>query len=155
MKHRVRIRLHHKMYDAIELEAVWQDSKVGTLTNRLLQEEFSKIRRVGLDRCICCDADAAEIQRAGTEPQSNYVLPSLDCREKYMPTHGRGLDTKGQVTLLLDDAELAMLDALFDRECDFLRGVWSESQGRRVKSYRYQIVGMLLHNPMLQELQMQ
>lgn len=152
MKHRVRIRLHHKMYDAIELEAVWQDSKVGTLTNRLLHEEFAKIRQVGLDRCVCCDGDAA---RTRTEPEKYYVLPSLDCREKYMPTHGRGLDTKGQLTLLLDDAELAVLDALFDRESDYLRGVWSESQGRRVKSYRYQIVGMLLHNPMLQELQMQ
>lgn len=145
------------MYDALELEAVWQDSKIGTLANRIMQEEFSRLRAAGPDRCICGDEPAASDRRtaAQADPEHWYVLPSLDCREKYMPTHGRGLETKGQVTLLLTEEELAMLDALFVRECAYVRGIWSESQGRTVKSYRYQIVGMMLHNPMLQELQTQ
>lgn len=154
MKHRIRIRLHHKIYDALEIEAVWQDSKIGTLANRILQEEFAKLQAVGLDRCVC-DGDAAQRRAAQAAPKRYYLLPSLDCREKYMPTHGRGLETKGQVTLLVTDEQLAMLDELFQRESDLLRGVYSESMGRMVKSYRYQLVGLLLHNPMLQELQTQ
>ena len=47
------------------------------------------------------------------------------------------------------------MDALFDRESGCVRGLYSESQGQTVKSYRYQIVGLLLHNPLLQELQKQ
>ncbi len=79
--------------------------------------------------------------------------PRWTAAKSNMPSHGRGLDTKGQVTLLITDTQLALLDALFARECDYLRGVYSESVGRTVKSYRYQLVGMLLHNPLLQELQ--
>lgn len=151
MKQRIRIRLHYKIYDAIELEAAWQDSKVGTIANRILQEEFAQISRVGLAHCLCADADAP----ADAEGEGYYVLPSLDCREKYMPTHGRGLETKGQVTLMVTDEQREILEQLFARESRLVRGVYSESMGETVKSYRYQIVGMLLHNPLLRELQMQ
>ena len=136
-KYRLRIRLHRKIYDLLEMEALWQDSKIGTLANRILQEELAKLRQ------------------AEKHPESYYVLPSFDCREKYMPTHGRGLDTKGQVTLLVTAEQLQLIDALFDRESGCVRGLYSESQGQTVKSYRYQIVGLLLHNPLLQELQKQ
>ena len=106
---------------------------------------------------MCGDEDAASARRIEAEkhPESYYVLPSFDCREKYMPTHGRGLDTKGQVTLLVTAEQLQLIDALFDRESGCVRGLHSESQGQTVKSYRYQIVGLLLHNPLLQELQKQ
>ena len=39
-KYRLRIRLHRKIYDLLEMEALWQDSKIGTLANRILQEEL-------------------------------------------------------------------------------------------------------------------
>lgn len=96
-KYRLRIRLHRKIYDLLEMEALWQDSKIGTLANRILQEELAKLRQVGLDHCVCGDEDAASARRIEAEkhPESYYMLPSFDCREKYMPTHGRGLDTKG------------------------------------------------------------
>lgn len=155
MKHRLRIRLHRKIYETLELEAVWQDSRIGTLTNRILQEEFARLQAVAPD-CILCapeEGDAEKARAAAAHPEQYYLFPSLDCREKYIPTHGRGADTKGQVTLAVTDTQLALLDALFARECDYLRGVYSESVGRTVKSYRYQLVGMLLHNPLLQELQ--
>jgi len=120
-------------------------------------EELAKLRQVGLDHCVCGDEDAASARRIEAEkhPESYYMLPSFDCREKYMPTHGRGLDTKGQVTLLVTAEQLQLIDALFDRESGCVRGLYSESQGQTVKSYRYQIVGLLLHNPLLQELQKQ
>ena len=122
-----------------------------------MQEELAKLRQVGLDHCVCGDEDAASARRIEAEehPESYYMLPSFDCREKYMPTHGRGLDTKGQVTLLVTAEQLQLIDALFDRESGCVRGLYSESQGQTVKSYRYQIVGLLLHNPLLQELQKQ
>ena len=41
-KYRLRIRLHRKIYDLLEMEALWQDSKIGTLANRILQEELAK-----------------------------------------------------------------------------------------------------------------
>ena len=44
---------------------------------------------------------------------------------------------------------------LIGMESGCVRGLYSESQGQTVKSYRYQIVGLLLHNPLLQELQKQ
>mgnify|MGYP000709577553 CR=1 FL=1 len=34
-KYRLRIRLHRKIYDLLEMEALWQDSKIGTLANRI------------------------------------------------------------------------------------------------------------------------
>ena len=137
-KYRLRIRLHRKIYDLLEMEALWQDSKIGTLANRILQEELAKLRQVGLDHCVCGDEDAASARRIEAEkhPESYYMLPSFDCREKYMPTHGRGLDTKGQVTLLVTAEQLQLIDALFDRESGCVRGLYSESQGQAVKSYR-------------------
>ena len=48
-KYRLRIRLHRKIYDLLEMEALWQDSKIGTLANRILQEELAKLRQVGLE----------------------------------------------------------------------------------------------------------
>lgn len=82
-KYRLRIRLHRKIYDLLEMEALWQDSKIGTLTNRILQEELAKLRQVGLDHCVCGDEDAASARRIEAEkhPESYYMLPSFDCRE--------------------------------------------------------------------------
>ncbi len=57
-KYRLRIRLHRKIYDLLEMEALWQDSKIGTLANRILREELAKLRQVGLDHCVCGDEDA-------------------------------------------------------------------------------------------------
>ena len=135
-KYRLRIRLHRTIYDLLEMEALWQDSKIGTLANRILQEELARLRQVGLDHCVCGDEDAASARRIEAEnhPESYYVLPSFDCREKYMPTHGRGLDTKGQVTLLVTAEQLQLIDALFERESGCVRGLYSESQGQTVKS---------------------
>ena len=62
-KYRLRIRLHRKIYDLLEMEALWQDSKIGTLANRILQEELAKLRQVGLDHCVCGDEDAASARR--------------------------------------------------------------------------------------------
>ena len=45
------------------MEALWQDSKIGTLANRILQEELAKLRQVGLDHCVCGDEDAASARR--------------------------------------------------------------------------------------------
>lgn len=92
-KYRLRIRLHRKIYDLLEMEALWQDSKIGTLANRILQEELAKLRQAGLDHCVCGDEDAASARRIEAEkhPERYYMLPSFDCREKYMPTHGRAL----------------------------------------------------------------
>jgi len=133
-KYRLRIRLHRKIYDLLEMEALWQDSKIGTLANRILQEELAKLRQVGLDHCVCGDEDAASARRIEAEkhPESYYMLPSFDCREKYMPTHGRGLDTKGQVTLLVTAEQLQLIDALFDRESGCVRGLYSESDGQKL-----------------------
>ena len=66
-KYRLRIRLHRKIYDLLEMEALWQDSKIGTLANRILQEELAKLRQVGLDRCVCGDEDAASARRIEAE----------------------------------------------------------------------------------------
>ena len=66
-KYRLRIRLHRKIYDLLEMEALWQDSKIGTLANRILQEELAKLRQVGPDHCVCGDEDAASAAHRGRE----------------------------------------------------------------------------------------
>ena len=66
-KYRLRIRLHRKIYDLLEMEALWQDSKIGTLANRILQEELAKLRQAGLDHCVCGDEDAASARRIEAE----------------------------------------------------------------------------------------
>ena len=62
-KYRLRIRLHRKIYDLLEMEALWQDSKIGTLANRILQEELH------------CTA-----VRTSHYPQSPYFLDECDRR---------------------------------------------------------------------------
>ena len=59
-KYRLRIRLHRKIYDLLEMEALWQDSKNKVRwPTAFLQEELAKLRQVGLDHCVCGDEDAA------------------------------------------------------------------------------------------------
>ena len=81
-KYRLRIRLHRNIYGLLEMEALWQDSKIGTLANRILQEELAKLRQVGLDHCVCGDEDAASARRIEAEkhPESYYMLPKSICR---------------------------------------------------------------------------
>ena len=92
--------------------------------------------------------------RQRSTPRAIICCRRLTARKVYADPWPR-LDTKGQVTLLVTAEQLQLIDALFDRESGCVRGLYSESQGQTVKSYRYQIVGLLLHNPLLQELQKQ
>ena len=39
-KYRLRIRLHRKIYDLLEMEALWQDSKIGTLANHICRRSW-------------------------------------------------------------------------------------------------------------------
>mgnify|MGYP000028381936 CR=1 FL=1 len=73
-KYRLRIRLHRKIYDLLEMEALWQDSKIGTLANRILQEELAKLRQVGLDHCVCGDEDAASARCIEVEKHPGELL---------------------------------------------------------------------------------
>ena len=63
-KYRLRIRLHRKIYDLLEMEALWQDSKIGTLANRILQEELAKLRQYHIMELICVLKDLLSLVHA-------------------------------------------------------------------------------------------
>ena len=88
-KYRLRIRLHRKIYDLLEMEALWQDSKIGTLANRILQEELAKLEGVKsvsvnfMTQKLTLEADDAEFDEvlnrvveftADAEPDCEIIL---------------------------------------------------------------------------------
>lgn len=145
-KIRLRMRLHWALQEVLEVEAAWQGIRLGTLVNRCLHEELAKVRQAGLENCLFedtreCDSREGEIEK---DPGSFYLLPPLELRKQYIPTHSRSLDAKGQVSIFLEPDEEQILRAMVEKER--LRDT------EYVFSYRYILVGLLLNSPVCEEL---
>lgn len=127
MRQRIVMRLHLDMQEILEREAVWRGTKVGTLTADILHSEAEKAKKQGI---------------------SNYEMHPL--RDIYVPSNSTIEKTAGnQISIFLTDEDLETLQKLTQRPGN--NGIRIVN-GLRRTTYRYVIPGMLLNDPIFDEL---
>ena len=138
---KINLRLSMRVREVLNNEAEVEDTRIGTVTNRLLQEELGRMMAVGADRCVM--KDTKEYRALMPHPEGNYVLPTELEINRYIATR---LDDKNypQVSLYFTKEQAEFMAELVKKQR--IRGtIYYDGS---VKSYRYLIVGMLLKNPL-------
>lgn len=138
---KINLRLSMRVREALNDEAEVEDTRIGTVTNRLLQEELGRMMAVGADRCVM--KDTKEYRALMPRLEGSYVLPTEPEINRYIATR-------------LDDKNYPQVSLYFTKEqVEFMAGLVKKQRIRgtlyydgSVKSYRYLIVGMLLKNPL-------
>ena len=138
---KINLRLSMRVREALNDEAEVEDARIGTVTNRLLQEELGRMMAVGADRCVM--KDTKEYRALMPRLEGSYVLPTEPEINRYIATR-------------LDDKNYPQVSLYFTKEQEeFMAGLVKKQRIRgtlyydgSVKSYRYLIVGMLLKNPL-------
>lgn len=138
---KINLRLSMRVREALNDEAEVEDARIGTVTNRLLQEEIGRMMAVGADRCVM--KDTKEYRALMPRLEGSYVLPTEPEINRYIATR-------------LDDKNYPQVSLYFTKEqAEFMAGLVKKQRIRgtlyyngSVKSYRYLIVGMLLKNPL-------
>lgn len=138
---KINLRLSMRVREALNDEAEVEDARIGTVTNRLLQEELGKMMAVGADRCVM--KDTKEYRALMPRLEDSYVLPTEPEINRYIATR---LDDKNypQVSLYFTKEQAEFMAELVKKQR--IRGTLYYDGS--VKSYRYLIVGMLLKNPL-------
>ncbi len=138
---KINLRLSMRVREVLNDEAEVEDARIGTVTNRLLQEELGRMMAVGADRCVM--KDTKEYRALADRINDCYVLPTEPEINRYIATR-------------LDDKNYPQVSLYFTKEqAEFMAGLVKKQRIRgtlyydgSVKSYRYLIVGMLLKNPL-------
>lgn len=138
---KINLRLSMRVREVLNDEAEVEDTRIGTVTNRLLQEELGRMMAVGADRCVM--KDTKEYRALMPRLEGSYVLPTEPEINRYIATR-------------LDDKNYPQVSLYFTKEQkEFMAGLVKKQRIRgtlyydgSVKSYRYLIVGMLLKNPL-------
>ena len=141
---KINLRLSMRVREVLNDEAEVEDTRIGTVTNRLLQEELAKMMTAGADRCVM--KDTKEYRNLVPHLESCYVLPTEQEINRYIATR-------------LDDKNYPQVSLYFTKEqTEFIAGLVKKQRIRgtlyyngSVKSYRYLIVGMLLKNPLFND----
>lgn len=136
---KINLRLSMRVREVLNDEAEVEDTRIGTVTNRLLQEELGRMMAVGADRCVT--KDTKEYRALIPHLEESYVLPTEAEINRYIATR-------------LDDKNYPQVSLYFAKEqAEFMAGLVKKQRIRgtlyydgSVKSYRYLIVGMLLKN---------
>ena len=138
---KINLRLSMRVREALNDEAEVEDTRIGTVTNRLLQEELGRMMAVGADRCVM--KDTKEYRALMPRLEGSYVLPTEPEINRYIATR---LDDKNypQVSLYFTKEQAEFMARLVKKQR--IRGTLYYDGS--VKSYRYLIVGMLLKNPL-------
>lgn len=138
---KINLRLSMRVREALNDEAEVEDARIGTVTNRLLQEELGRMMAVGADRCVM--KDTKEYRALMPRLEGSYVLPTEPEINRYIATR---LDDKNypQVSLYFTKEQAELMAGLVKKQR--IRGTLYYDGS--VKSYRYLIVGMLLKNPL-------
>ena len=139
---KINLRLSMRVREVLNDEAEIEDTRIGTVTNRLLQEELGRMMAVGADRCVM--KDTKEYRALMPHLEGSYVLPTEPEINRYIATR-------------LDDKNYPQVSLYFTKkQAEFMAGLVKKQRIRgtlyydgSVKSYRYVIVGMLLKNPLL------
>ena len=138
---KINLRLSMRVREVLNDEAEVEDTRIGTVANRLLQEELGRMMAVGADRCVM--KDTKEYRALMPHLEESYVLPTE-------------LEINRHITTRLDDKNYPQVSVYFTKEqAEFMDGLVKKQRIRgtlyydgSVKSYRYVIVGMLLKNPL-------
>ena len=138
---KINLRLSMRVREVLNDEAEVEDTRIGTVANRLLQEELGRMMAVGADRCVM--KDTKEYRALMQHLEGSYVLPTE-------------LEINRHITTRLDDKNYPQVSLYFTKEqAEFMDGLVKKQRIRgtlyydgSVKSYRYVIVGMLLKNPL-------
>lgn len=138
---KINLRLSMRVREVLGDEAEVEDTRVGTVTNRLLQEELAKMMTVGTVRCVM--KDTKEYRALVDRINDCYVLPTEPEINRYIATR---LDDKNypQVSLYFTKEQAEFMAELVKKQR--IRGTLNYDGS--VRSYRYLIVGMLLKNPL-------
>ena len=136
---KINLRLSMRVREVLNDEAEVEDTRIGTVTNRLLQEELGRMMAVGADRCVT--KDTKEYRALIPHLEESYVLPTEAEINRYIATR---LDDKNypQVSLYFTKEQAECMAGLVKKQR--IRGTLYYDGS--VKSYRYLIVGMLLKN---------
>lgn len=151
-KERIRIRLHVDLQEVIECEAAWRGIRVGTLANRILQEELEKLCSVNADHILIEGTPEYEDRVGEIEqnPKNYYLLPDFTLRERYTPNNGRGIDSGTQISLYITKAQHEALNRLAEQ--DQIRGTLKLENGKTVVvSYRYVLTGLFLNSAVMRK----
>ena len=143
------MRLSLRLRNILECEAAVEDVRVGTVVNRLLQEEIDKMILVGADRCLMFGTREYRAAESDVKeyPALYYILPSEQTIQKYIGT--RLDDSKyPQMSLYFTEEQHELLQALVKKQ-----RIPTTVQNGMVKSFRYVIVGMLLNNRLFDRLE--
>lgn len=147
-KVKINIRVGIRIRDLLEGEAAFEDIRVGSLTNRLLQEELKKMALAGAPRCVMQDSKEYKEKLPDIEADRNsyYLFPKLSDIEKYISTR---LDNKNypQISLYFTSQQVELMTEVVQKQ-----RIRSTIVDGRVKSYRYIIIGMLLNHPLCRKL---
>ena len=139
-KVKINMRVGQRLREVLEGRAAVEDIRVGTLTNRLLQEELGKVLAVGAEHCVVEGEDEYEqhCEEIAQNRDQYYIFPSDAAVDDNMFP---------QISLYFTKEQHEVMNEIVLR-----RGAWKTVQNGRVKSYRYVIVGMLLNNPACRKL---
>lgn len=147
-KVKINLRFGMRIRELLEDEAAVEDIRIGTLTNRLLQEELEKVLTAGADHCIVIDSK--EYRAAETDIQANrksyYLFPTMKTIDRFIETQ---LDDKHypQISLYFTPAQVDVMKELVQKQ-----RIPTTIRSGEVKSYRYVVAGMLLNHPLCSEL---
>lgn len=147
-KVKINMRVGQRLREVLEGRAAVEDIRVGTLTNRLLQEELGKVLAVGAEHCVVAGEDEYEqhCEEIAKNRDQYYIFPSDAAVDDNMSTKEDNT-VFPQVSLYFTKEQYEVMNEIVLR-----RGAWKTVQNGRVKSYRYVIVGMLLNNPACRKL---
>lgn len=147
-KVKINMRVGQRLREVLEGRAAVEDIRVGTLTNRLLQEELGKVLAVGAEHCVVAGEDEYEqhCEEIAKNRDQYYIFPSDAAVDDNMSTKEDNT-VFPQISLYFTKEQHEVMNEIVLR-----RGAWKTVQNGHVKSYRYVIVGMLLNNPACRKL---
>lgn len=148
-KTKINLRVGLKIRDILEGEAAVEDVRIGTLANRVLREELEKVLAVGSNKCLIVDSkDYQALQPDIKENRNNYYLfPTIRTTSSFIATQ---LDDKNypQISFYFTSDEVEVMQELVRKQ----RIPYTIRDDGSIKSYRYVVAGMLLNNPLFDEL---
>lgn len=148
-KTKINLRVGLKIRDIFEGEAAVEDVRIGTLANRVLREELEKVLSIGSNNCLIIGSrDYEKSQSKIQENRSNYYLfPTIKTTSSFIATQ---LDNKNypQISFYFTPKEIEVMQELVRKQ----RIPYTIRDDGSIKSYRYVVAGMLLNNPLFDEL---
>ena len=147
-KVKINMRVGQRLREVLEGRAAVEDIRVGTLTNRLLQEELGKVLAVGAEHCVVEGEDEYEQHREEiAKSRDQYYIFASDAAVDDNMSTKEDNTVFPQISLYFTKEQHEVMNEIVLR-----RGAWKTVQNGHVKSYRYVIVGMLLNNPACRKL---